>query len=81
MTMTYSKFDPAAQNRQLLIKCPAMSLSAYLSALWTIRLLPSPGIICTTAFTSSPRSILGTPKTAASTTRGCSIRRFSHSCG
>ena len=36
------------------------------------------GIGCTTAFTSSPRSSLGTPNTAASTTLGWVIRRFSH---
>src|SRR5206468_32380 len=41
----------------------------------------TPGIGCTTAFTSSPRSGLGTPNTAASATFGCVISRFSHSCG
>ena len=41
----------------------------------------TPGIGCTTALTSSPRSSLGTPNTAASATFGCVISRFSHSCG
>src|SRR5262245_8471903 len=35
------------------------------------------GISCTTAFTSSPRSALGTPNTAASATLGCVMSRFS----
>jgi hypothetical protein len=41
----------------------------------------TPGIACTTAFTSSPRSSFGTPNTAASATLGWVISRFSHSCG
>ena len=40
-----------------------------------------PGMSCTTAFTSSPRSSFGTPNTAASATFGWVISRFSHSCG
>ena len=39
------------------------------------------GISWTTAFTSSPRSALGIPNTAASATLGWVMRRFSHSCG
>ena len=39
------------------------------------------GIGCTTAFTSSPKSELGTPNTAASAILGWVISRFSHSCG
>ena len=41
----------------------------------------TPGIGCTTALTSSPRSSLGTPNTAASATFGWVMSRFSHSCG
>ena len=41
----------------------------------------TPGMTCTTALTSSPRSSLGTPKTAASATLGWVINRFSISCG
>src|SRR5436309_12043808 len=37
----------------------------------------NPGIGCTTALTSSPRSSLGTPMTAASMTLGWVTRRFS----
>jgi hypothetical protein len=40
----------------------------------------TPGISCTTALTSSPKSSFGTPNTAASATLGCVISRFSHSC-
>ena len=36
---------------------------------------------CTTALTSSPKSTLGTPKTATSITLGWVTRRFSASCG
>src|SRR6266446_5503212 len=40
-----------------------------------------PRINCTTAFTSSPNSAFGTPKTAASNTFGCVVSTFSASCG
>ena len=46
-----------------------------------LRLARHPAISCTTAFTSSPRSALGTPKTAASATLGCVMSRFSVSWG